>query len=72
MARTIPAPNAQPKARDQFWLDHLRACREQGQTLKAYAHAQRLSVSTLYSVPSAHSACTRRHRARRSSYSAEG
>ena len=23
MARTIPAPNAQPKARDPFWLDHL-------------------------------------------------
>ena len=53
MARTIPAPNAQPKARDPFWLDHLRACREQGQTLKAYAHAQGLSVSTLYSVRSA-------------------
>ena len=35
MARTIPAPNAQPKVRDQFRLDHLRACREQGQTLKA-------------------------------------
>ena len=42
MARTIPTPNA----RDQFWLGHLRACREQGQTLKAYAHAQGLSVST--------------------------
>ena len=53
MARTIPAPNAQPKARDPFWLDHLRACREQGQTLKAYAHAQRLSVRTLYSARSA-------------------
>ena len=53
MARTIPAPNAQPKARDPFWLDHLRACREQGQTLKAYAHAQGLSVSTLYSARSA-------------------
>ena len=53
MARTIPAPNAQPKARDQFWLDHLRACREQGQTLKAYAHAQGLSVSTLYGARSA-------------------
>ena len=53
MARMIPAPNAQPKARDQFWLDHLRACREQGQTLKAYAPAQGLAVSTLYSARSA-------------------
>ena len=53
MARTIPAPNAPPKARDQFWLDHLRACREQGQTLKAYARAQGLSVSTLYGARSA-------------------
>ena len=53
MARTIPTPNAQPKAREQFWLDHLRACRERGQTLKAYAYAQGLSVSTLYSARSA-------------------
>ena len=53
MARTIPAPNAPPKARDQFWLDHLRACREQGQTLKAYARAQGLSVSSLYGARSA-------------------
>ena len=57
MARTIPTPNAQPKAREQFWLDHLRACREQGQTLQAYAHAQGLSVSTLYGARSALKRC---------------
>ena len=30
MARTIPAPNAQTRPREQFRLDHLRTCREQG------------------------------------------
>lgn len=39
--------------RQQFWLEHLRACREQGLSLKAYARAHDLSVSGLYSAKSA-------------------
>ena len=40
------------RPRERFWLDHLRAARQQGQTLKAYAQAQGLSVSALYSARS--------------------
>ena len=57
MAQARARARAHPKARDQFWLDHLRACREQRQTLKAYAQEHGLSVSALYS---AHSTLKRR------------
>ena len=57
MAQAMSRSGARPTAREQVWLDHLRAAREQGQTLKAYARAQGLSVSALYS---AHSALKRR------------
>ena len=57
MAQARARSRARPKARDQFWLDHLCACREQRQTLKAYAQEHGLSVSALYS---AHSTLKRR------------
>ena len=57
MAQARTRSRARPKARDPFWLDHLRACREQRQTLKAYAQEHGLSVSALYS---AHSTLKRR------------
>ena len=38
------------RPREQFWLDHLRTARKQGQTLKAYAQAHGLSVSALYTA----------------------
>ena len=39
--------------RQRFWLEHLKACREQGLSLKGYAHAHELSVSALYAANSA-------------------
>ncbi len=57
MAQARAHSRARPKARDRFWLDHLRACREQRQTLKAYAQEHGLSVSALYN---AHSTLKRR------------
>ncbi|MYI68030.1 MAG: hypothetical protein F4103_04475 [Boseongicola sp. SB0673_bin_14] len=45
------------RPREQFWLDHLRTARRQGQTLKAYAQTHELSVSALYT---AHSTLKRR------------
>ena len=39
--------------RQRFWLEHLKACREQGLSLKAYARAHDLSVSALYTANSA-------------------
>ena len=39
--------------RQRFWLEHLKACREQGLSLKAYARAHDLSVSALYAANSA-------------------
>ena len=35
-------------AREQFWLNHLRALREQDQPLSAYAEAHGLSPGSLY------------------------
>lgn len=35
--------------RQQYWLDHLRACEELGETTKAYAELHGLSVSMMYS-----------------------
>jgi transposase-like protein len=34
--------------RRQFWQRHLRRCREQGTTLKAYAEQEGLTLSVLY------------------------
>ena len=39
--------------RQRFWLEHLKACQEQGQSLKAYARAHDLSVSALYAAKAA-------------------
>ncbi len=39
--------------RQRFWLEHLKACREQGLSLKAYARNHNLSVSALYTANSA-------------------
>ena len=35
--------------RQQYWLDHLQACEELGETTKAYAELHGLSVSMMYS-----------------------
>ena len=40
------------RPREQFWLDHLRADRQQRQTLKAYAQTHGLSLSALYTARS--------------------
>jgi hypothetical protein len=42
------ASAASPNGRD-VWLAHLRRCRARGQSLKAYAEAHKLGLSTLYS-----------------------
>ena len=50
MAQTLPKTTI-PRtkgAREQFWLDHLRALREQDQPLSAYAEAHGLSPGLLY------------------------
>ena len=50
MAATYPdsqVPRAR-SARQQFWLDHLRAWQAQGTSLRAYAAANGLSSSSLY------------------------
>ena len=47
MAQAITR-SARPRPREQFWLDHLRAARQQGQTLNAYAQYLGLSVGALY------------------------
>ena len=50
MARTYPdsrVPRARG-ARQQFWLDHLRAWQTQSTSLRAYAAANGLSSSSLY------------------------
>ena len=51
MAQATSRPGAL-RPRERFWLDHLRAARRQGQTLKAYAQTHGLSVSALYSARS--------------------
>ena len=35
--------------RQQYWLEHIEACERSGQTTKAYAESQGLSVSMMYS-----------------------
>ena len=52
MVQAIPRSKARLTERQQFWLDHLRVCREQGHTLRGYAKAQGLSVSGLYTAHS--------------------
>ena len=47
MVQAIPRSKARLTERQQFWLDHLRVCREQGHTVRGYAKAHRLSVSGL-------------------------
>jgi len=42
------AGSASPNRRD-VWLAHLRRCRARGQSLKTYAEAHGLGLSTLYS-----------------------
>ena len=37
MVQAIPRSKACLTERQQFWLDHLWVCREQGQTLRGYA-----------------------------------
>ena len=52
MVQAIPRSKARLTERQQFWLDHLRVCREQGHTLRGYAKAHGLSVSGLYTAHS--------------------
>ena len=40
------------RSREQLWLEHLRSARQQAQTLQAYAQAEGLSVSALYTARS--------------------
>lgn len=35
--------------RQRYWLEHVEACARSGQTMRAYAESQGLSVQTLYS-----------------------
>jgi hypothetical protein len=49
------AENSSTKAltqRQRTWLEHLNACRTQGESLKTYAQAHNLSVSALYAAKS--------------------
>ena len=39
-------------ARQQFWVEHLRACAARGQALSAYAAEEGLSIGALYEVKS--------------------
>ena len=52
MVQAIPRSKACLTERQQFWLDHLRVCREQGHTLRGYEKAHGLSVSGLYTAHS--------------------
>ena len=52
MVQAIPRSKTRLTERQQFWLDHLRVCREQGHTLRGYAKAHGLSVSGLYTAHS--------------------
>ena len=52
MMQAIPRSKARPTERQQFWLDHLPVCREQGHTLTGYAKANGLAVSGLYTAHS--------------------
>lgn len=38
--------------RQRYWLEHIRAAGERGQTLKDYAQERQLSVSAMYTVKS--------------------
>ena len=38
--------------RQQFWLEHLRACVARGQSLSVYAAEEGLSIGALYEVKS--------------------
>lgn len=42
---STPTP---PTDKQRFWLEHLQACDRSGLTMKAYAQANDLRVSTLY------------------------
>ncbi len=50
MSNTQASPIKSLTARQREWLSHLEAWRERGGTLKAYASANELSVSGLYSA----------------------
>ena len=39
-------------ARQQFWVEHLRACAARGQSLSVYAAEKDLSIGALYEVKS--------------------
>ena len=39
-------------ARQQFWVEHLRACAARGQSLSVYAAEKGLSIGALYEVKS--------------------
>ena len=52
MVQAIPRSKTRLTEHQQFWLDHLRVCREQGHTLRGYAKAHGLSVSGLYTAHS--------------------
>jgi len=41
--------NGELTERQQYWLDHIQACEESGDTTKAYAEVHGLSVSMMYS-----------------------
>ena len=52
MVQAIPRSKARLTERQQFWVDHLRVCREQGHALRGYAKAHGLWVSGLYTAHS--------------------
>jgi hypothetical protein len=47
---TASGPKAELTERQQFWLEHLRACAKANQTTKDYAQAHGLSVKAMYSA----------------------
>lgn len=41
-------PNLEPTERQQEWLEHLKSCREQGLSLKAYAEQSGIPAQRFY------------------------
>lgn len=47
---TVSGSEVELTERQQFWLEHLRACAKANQTTKDYAQAHGLSVKAMYSA----------------------
>ena len=68
MVQAISRSKARLTERQQFWLDHLRVCREQGHTLRGYAP----EVTSLEFAHASNSRCrSRRHFTKQPNFAAE-